>query len=146
MGVSYAISRREKVLGGPEKPISELGRKGYKRFWGAEIARWLLEQKESDKKGGTVVTVADVSQGTWIVADDCLNILREMDIVEPIEETEGEIVKLDKEKIRQWITKFKINLGRVINDNGFVEGYALAPEEDEELEAEEEEDVQMEEY
>ena len=51
MGVSYAISRREKVLGGPEKPISELGRKGYKRFWAAEIARWLLDQKENDKKG-----------------------------------------------------------------------------------------------
>ncbi|CAK7568386.1 MAG: SAS complex subunit [Sporothrix epigloea] len=42
MGISYEISRREGVLGGPEKPISELGKKGYKRFWGAEIARWLL--------------------------------------------------------------------------------------------------------
>ena len=43
MGVSYEISRRERVLGGPEKPISELGRRGYKRFWAGEIARWLLE-------------------------------------------------------------------------------------------------------
>ncbi|CAK7208372.1 SAS complex subunit [Sporothrix curviconia] len=42
MGISYEISRREAVLGGPEKPISDLGKKGYKRFWGAEIARWLL--------------------------------------------------------------------------------------------------------
>ncbi|KAH9993459.1 acyl-CoA N-acyltransferase [Xylariaceae sp. FL0662B] len=42
MGVSYAISRREGILGGPEKPISELGRRGYKRFWAGEIARWLL--------------------------------------------------------------------------------------------------------
>ncbi|CAK7271703.1 SAS complex subunit [Sporothrix epigloea] len=42
MGISYEISRREGVLGGPEKPISDLGKKGYKRFWGAEIARWLL--------------------------------------------------------------------------------------------------------
>ena len=42
MGISYEISRREGVLGGPEKPISDLGRKGYKRFWGTEIARWLL--------------------------------------------------------------------------------------------------------
>ncbi|CAK7264063.1 SAS complex subunit [Sporothrix epigloea] len=42
MGISYEVSRREGVLGGPEKPISDLGKKGYKRFWGAEIARWLL--------------------------------------------------------------------------------------------------------
>ncbi|KAJ8123771.1 hypothetical protein ONZ43_g348 [Nemania bipapillata] len=43
MGVSYEISRREGILGGPEKPISELGRKGYKRFWAGEITRWILE-------------------------------------------------------------------------------------------------------
>lgn len=43
MGVSYEISRREGILGGPEKPISELGRKGYRRFWAGEITRWILE-------------------------------------------------------------------------------------------------------
>ncbi|KAG6010573.1 hypothetical protein E4U21_005926 [Claviceps maximensis] len=42
MGASYEISRREGVLGGPEKPISDLGKKGYKRFWSGEISRWLL--------------------------------------------------------------------------------------------------------
>lgn len=145
MGISYAISRRQRVLGGPEKPISELGRKGYKRFWGAEIARWLLEQTETDKKGGDVITVSDVSQGTWIVADDCLSVLREMDVVEKIRGSEEESVRLDKVKVREWVAKMKINLDRVVNEEGFVEGYAIAPDETSEEEEQEEGDVEMEE-
>ncbi|OTB11285.1 hypothetical protein K445DRAFT_322276, partial [Daldinia sp. EC12] len=98
MGVSYEISRREGILGGPEKPISELGRKGYKRFWAGEIARWLLElkipngaqggeaskekEKEKEKETETVITVEEVSKATWIVPEDCLAVLREMDVVE----------------------------------------------------------------
>lgn len=94
MGVSYDISRREQILGGPEKPISELGRKGYKRFWAGEIARWLLELdarragEEEDGGGGgggeegeTLVTVDHCSRATWIAPDDCLAVLREMGVV-----------------------------------------------------------------
>ncbi|KAM0324787.1 hypothetical protein ACHAQA_007751 [Verticillium albo-atrum] len=85
MGVSYEISRREGVLGGPEKPISELGRKGYRRFWGGEIARWLLGiggiagafQTEEE----TLVDVNDCSKGTWIALDDCIITLREMGLL-----------------------------------------------------------------
>lgn len=150
MGISYAISRRERVLGGPEKPISELGRKGYKRFWGGEIARWLLEQKESDRKGrGGVVSVADVSLGTWIVVDDCLGVLRDMGVVERIGKgKEGEErVRIDKQKVREWVGKMGICLDRVVDEVGFVEGYAVVEdEEEEEAEGEgeeEEEDVIM---
>ncbi|KAI1757582.1 acyl-CoA N-acyltransferase [Xylaria castorea] len=110
MGVSYEISRREGILGGPEKPISELGRKGYKRFWAGEINRWILEldlpatatdsahtarstrrekEKEKDRtkdkvkaQEGFVVDVEQCSRDTWIVPEDCLAVLREMGVVE----------------------------------------------------------------
>ncbi|KAI0554817.1 acyl-CoA N-acyltransferase [Xylaria curta] len=110
MGVSYEISRREGILGGPEKPISELGRKGYKRFWAGEISRWILEldlpetttdsthtarstrrEKEREKdrakdkvkaQEGVVVDVEQCSRDTWIVPEDCLVVLREMGVVE----------------------------------------------------------------
>ncbi|KAI0487106.1 acyl-CoA N-acyltransferase [Xylaria cf. heliscus] len=110
MGVSYEISRREGILGGPEKPISELGRKGYKRFWAGEITRWILEldlpppstesaptarptrrEKEREKdrgkdkakeQEGLVVNVEQCSRDTWIVPEDCLAVLREMGVVE----------------------------------------------------------------
>ncbi|KAI1742333.1 acyl-CoA N-acyltransferase [Xylaria scruposa] len=110
MGVSYEISRREGILGGPEKPISELGRKGYKRFWAGEISRWILEldlpetatdsthtarstrrEKEREKdrakekvkaQEGFVVDVEQCSRDTWIAPEDCLVVLREMGVVE----------------------------------------------------------------
>ncbi|KAJ0281035.1 hypothetical protein CBS470a_008467 [Colletotrichum nupharicola] len=86
MGVSYEISRREGVLGGPEKPISELGRKGYKRFWGGEIARWLLGCGTNETNNGEVerellVDVEDCCKATWIALEDCLITLREMGVV-----------------------------------------------------------------
>lgn len=86
MGASYEISRREGILGGPEKPISDLGKKGYKRFWTGEIARWLLSLDANSlptANGEIIVDVDDVSQGTWITPEDCLGVLRDMGVVEP---------------------------------------------------------------
>jgi hypothetical protein len=102
MGISYEISRREGVLGGPEKPISDLGKKGYRRFWAGEIARWILSLRPEDFSnstttnnddpagGGGSTTAADefvididrISQATWIAPDDCLSVLREMGVAE----------------------------------------------------------------
>jgi hypothetical protein len=89
MGVSYEISRREGLLGGPEKPISDLGKKGYKRFWAGEIARWLLslnvrgrDTSAPSAGGETVVDIEGCSQATWIAPEDCLLVLREMGVAE----------------------------------------------------------------
>ena len=106
MGISYEISRREGLLGGPEKPISDLGKKGYKRYWAGEIARWILglslsptTTPESDEGDGddqataaaaegeaadqlVVVDIDECSQATWIAPEDCLLVLREMGVAE----------------------------------------------------------------
>jgi hypothetical protein len=98
MGISYEISRREGLLGGPEKPISDLGKRGYKRFWAGEIARWLLSlapsadkppnpegehNTEQEQETETVVDIDHCSQATWISPEDCLLVLREMGLAEP---------------------------------------------------------------
>ena len=95
MGVSYEISRREGLLGGPEKPISDLGKKGYKRFWAGEVARWILGLDPSDPDSASpsagagsaeepaiVVDVNACSRATWIAPEDCLLVLREMGVAE----------------------------------------------------------------
>ena len=86
MGASYEISRREGIVGGPEKPISDLGKKGYRRYWASEITRWLLsidleDSTNSEIETESLVDVSDCSQATFIALDDCLSVLREMNIV-----------------------------------------------------------------
>ncbi|KAG6118571.1 hypothetical protein E4U14_006684 [Claviceps sp. LM454 group G7] len=113
MGASYEISRREGILGGPEKPISDLGKKGYKRFWSGEISRWLLglestaahPETQTPTQGQSqgaigpaqelIVDVNDCSQSTWIAVEDCLSVLRDMGIVEDAGMGYGKPQKLD---------------------------------------------------
>lgn len=99
MGISYEISRREGMLGGPEKPISDLGKKGYKRFWAGEVAAWLLSVDTSgEDEEEVVVDVDECSKATWILPEDCLLVLREMDVVE---EAEAGPPKKKKKKAKQ---------------------------------------------
>ncbi|ENH68666.1 Males-absent on the first protein [Fusarium oxysporum f. sp. cubense race 1] len=105
MGASYEISRREGILGGPEKPISDLGKKGYKRYWAGEIARWLLTINMDSKtpQNEVLVDLSDCSKATWILPEDCLQVLRDMGVVEeaglgpskpeekPVAEAEAEV-------------------------------------------------------
>lgn len=163
MGVSYEISRREKVLGGPEKPISELGKKGYRRFWAGEICRWLLGLELPSKDEQEIIVDADeCSQATWITPEDCLAVIRDMGIMvedgmgpgkkadspadeghvdaeEPEEAKQVTRVKIDKDDVRKWVKDNRIDLERACDPDGFVEGYAIKLIEAEEGEEEEEE-------
>ncbi|KAJ5552141.1 hypothetical protein N7494_001519 [Penicillium frequentans] len=51
MGVSYKLSGWDSpggYIGGPEKPLSDLGQKSYNRFWAERIARYLLRDKHRE--------------------------------------------------------------------------------------------------
>ncbi len=130
-------------MGGPEKPISDLGKKGYKRYWGAEIARWLLGVRDTDrKKGKGMVDIEKISRETWIAPEDCLAVLRDMGVVEKAGRGKGTVerVRVDKVRIREWVERERLSLDRVVDDDGFVEGYALKEIDEEEVEEEEEEE------
>ncbi|KAJ9604087.1 SAS complex subunit [Cladophialophora chaetospira] len=62
MAVSYKLSGWEwegGIIGGPEKPLSAMGRKSYLRFWSERIARFMMGQSaDADAK-----RVFDISNG-----------------------------------------------------------------------------------
>lgn len=131
IGVSYSIARREGIMGGPEKPISEMGQKGYKRYWGTEIARWILTQEELElekgkKKSKAGFSIQDISQATWIAPEDVLATMREWNVVQKDDKGKGkpEDCIVDPDAVAEWVEKKRISLEWVVDEDGFLPGYA----------------------
>ncbi|KAL5000219.1 acyl-CoA N-acyltransferase [Aspergillus recurvatus] len=114
MGVSYKISgweRDSSLIGGPEKPLSEMGSKSYSRFWKERIARHLLllpssdgnqagvgatvahsedtkTQKPASNKGRRkhsheLMTVQGIGRATGMLTEDVITALQELGAIEP---------------------------------------------------------------
>ena len=115
MGVSYELSKREGRIGGPEKPLSELGRKGYIKFWEARITRTILRMKTK-----TVMTVREIAEACWVLPEDIVLVLQDMNVVTPSKKTDGTVV-ISKARVRQWVSKNNIDLTPPIDEKGFLE-------------------------
>ncbi|PSK46369.1 hypothetical protein B9Z65_5337 [Elsinoe australis] len=113
MGVSYELSRGEGRLGGPEKPLSSLGRKGYLAYWSANIARSILST--SAKK----ISIQDIVQDTWIAPEDVISTLEAMESIEssPKAPAEATIVR---DKVEDWVQKNKVVLRPVVQSEAFA--------------------------
>ncbi|CAG8174211.1 unnamed protein product [Penicillium salamii] len=105
MGVSYKLSGWDSnggPIGGPEKPLSELGHKSYVRFWAERIARYLLcgkpgssvqdhdQQKPNSTPKGSrkrppreTITVEELGLGTGMLTEDVITALKSMGLFDP---------------------------------------------------------------
>lgn len=104
MSVSYKLSGWEwegGVIGGPEKPLSLMGRRSYLRFWSERVARFMLgesadadgrkvfdEGKKRKRKKNVVMkealTVKEIGERTGMLAEDVLAALSEMGVCEAV--------------------------------------------------------------
>lgn len=102
MSVSYKLSGWEwegGVIGGPEKPLSVMGRRSYLRFWSERIARFMLGEsadadgrkvfEEGKKRRGRkcavmkeALTVKEIEERTGMLAEDVVAALAEMAVCE----------------------------------------------------------------
>ncbi|KAL5340057.1 acyl-CoA N-acyltransferase [Aspergillus crustosus] len=114
MGVSYKLSgweRDNSLNGGPERPLSEMGRRSYERFWEERLARHFVllgsggiadtttntnsagltqpeELKPTSGKGRKkhtheFLTVQEISLATGMLTEDVITALRGLGALEP---------------------------------------------------------------
>ncbi|KAL2045573.1 hypothetical protein N7G274_002001 [Stereocaulon virgatum] len=115
MGVSYELSRREDRIGGPEKPLSELGRKGYMQFWQARVARAVLGLKSK-----STLSVGEVSKLCWMLPEDVVAALKEMGVLGAKKRADGSAI-LWKARIREWIGRYGLDVEPRTSEDGFLE-------------------------
>ena len=115
MGVSYELSKREGRIGGPEKPLSELGRKGYIKFWESRIARAILGMKTK-----MAMTIREIAEACWVLPEDVLVVLQEMGVIAPKKKADGSVV-ISKARVRQWVSTNKVDLTPPVDEKDFLE-------------------------
>ncbi|KAH7115164.1 acyl-CoA N-acyltransferase [Dendryphion nanum] len=114
MGASYEMSKKEGRLGGPEKPLSELGRRAYIHYWSQTIARAILSAPS--KKA---LTVLDLCNETYIVPEDIITTLQIMEVLEH-KKRSGTDAVINKGRVRAWAESHNVNLNNPIDTDGFI--------------------------
>lgn len=157
MGISYKLSGWEwegGVIGGPEKPLSEMGRRSYARFWEERIARYFLlgppgSSTSTDQaaagKGAKrrpvqeQMTVREISQATGMLVEDIISALKGMGILET--ENSGkrlngdsplwdgdtltcEPVIVRKESVLEWVKTHRVDSRDPVKEEGFLGEWA----------------------
>lgn len=115
MGASYELSKREGRLGGPEKPLSELGKRSYMKFWQVTVARAILGTKAK-----TISSVDEVARQCWSLPEDVLAALKSMNIVENRKRPDGGLT-VSKARLRDWVVANKVDLTPSISVDGFID-------------------------
>jgi len=94
--------------------LSELGRRAYMNYWAATIARFIanLSPKET-------VTVKFISAGTFILPEDIVASLKEMDVVERRKVGDAEAV-INRAKIRSWMARNRVDMAGPVDPKAFV--------------------------
>lgn len=121
MGISYELSRLEGRIGGPEKPLSELGRIGYLKFWQARVASTILTVRNK-----TALGVDEIAEACWMLAEDVISAIEGMGVL-GARRADGSLV-VSKGRVREWVARNKIDLTPPVDEEGFAEDYLIEEE------------------
>ncbi|KAJ9626304.1 SAS complex subunit [Taxawa tesnikishii (nom. ined.)] len=117
MGVSYELGRKEGRLGGPERPLSTLGRKAYLAYWSAAISRCILAAPAKRS-----LTIRDIVRETWILPEDVVAALKEMAVFEADKDANGAVL-VNKARVKVWAEANGVSAAALVDSAAFVEGF-----------------------
>ena len=95
--------------------LSDLGRRGYLSFWCAAVARYILSTPA--KK---TFTVNDISESTYLLPEDVVIALKEMNVLNPKKRADGTVLA-SKAKVRDWAIANNIDLTPVVDPSAMVD-------------------------
>ena len=124
MGISYHLAEEEGRYGGPEKPLSELGRKSYEKFWAQRVAREIIT---GTGKRARVMGVRELGHRCWMLPEDVLVALKVMGVRDRAERSTDGSVVLRREEVRNWVRRTGIDMESPVKDDEF---YIWESEED----------------
>lgn len=85
---SYELSKKQEKVGGPERPVSDLGQKAYKPFWAATVIDFLRTTGQEKDENGNItsasLSIMDISKRTSIMAEDIVFALNQLGILKII--------------------------------------------------------------
>lgn len=116
MGASYEMSKRQGRLGGPEKPLSDLGHLAYAHYWAQTLARTLLSAPAKKP-----LSVLELRDRTYITPDDIIATLQDMGVLEHKKRGGADVV-INKAKVREWVIARGIELRSPVDPDAFALG------------------------
>ncbi|EAW09531.1 putative histone acetyltransferase (MysT1) [Aspergillus clavatus NRRL 1] len=164
MGISYKISAWEEdggFIGGPEKPLSEMGARSYSRFWQERIERRLLSENTDDadcdgspeqedtgkvarkRPSSIFMSVREIGQATGMLTEDVITALKGMSVLQPETPSKRRKVKqaatepdqyvtIRKSDILEWMKNRHVSIRDPVREEGFVGKWAPTERSDEE--------------
>lgn len=75
ISLSYELSKIEGKVGSPEKPLSDLGKLGYRSYWSYVLLHVLAEHK------GQQISISSLGELTGIATDDIVSTLQALNLV-----------------------------------------------------------------
>jgi histone acetyltransferase MYST1 len=107
MSFSYELSILEKTTGGPEKPLSDLGRVSYESFW----AQTLLSLLSKRGHENDMISIDELSKQTGILVSDVLATLEQLGVLKYI--NSQHILEISDSLLEKYIKKPKLEASRI---------------------------------